>query len=114
MIPILLVLGIIYAVRIPKLYRLSPERFPQVPAEAVVKYRRLELTSIYIFLAVTWGLGLILLLLFAANQLFDVGREISDNSLLPSGIIFVAGLIASAIYGSLAGQIKKDYQISLK
>jgi MFS family permease len=113
MIPILfIILGIIYAVRIPKLRRLSPEKFPQVPAEAVTKYRQLELTSIYIFLAVTWGLGLFVALLLGLTLLFGIHEDISANDVLVFITIFVVGLIVSAVYGTLAGRVKKAHKIS--
>ena len=114
MIPVLIILGIIYAVRIPKLYRLSPESFPQVSAEAVTKYRNLELTSIYIFLAVTWGLGLFLALLLGFTLLFGVHEDISVKGIPVFIFVFVVGLIISAIYGTLAGRIKREHKISLK
>ena len=114
MIPILIILGIIYAVRIPKLHRLSPESFPQVPAEAVTKYRNLELTSIYIFLAVTWGSGLFLALLLGLTLLFGIHEDISDKCIPVFIISFVVGLIISAIYGTFAGRIKRAHKISLK
>ena len=114
MIPILTILGIIYVVRLPKLYKLSPERFPQVPTEAIIKYRRLELTSIYIFLAVTWGLGLFLILLLGWTLLFDIQEDIYEKGIPVFFIIFVVGLIVSAIYGTMAGRVKKAHKISLQ
>lgn len=113
MIPTLfIILGIIYAVRIPKLRRLSPEKFPQVPAEAVTKYRQLELTSIYIFLAVTWGLGLLVALLLGLTLLFGIHEDILTNGVPVFITIFVVGLMVSAIYGTLAGRVKKAHKIS--
>jgi MFS family permease len=111
--PILIILGIIYAARVPKLYRLSPENFPHVPAEAITKYRNLELTSIYIFLATTWGLGFFLVVLLGLTFFFGIREDISDKGIPVFIIIFVVGLIFSAICGTLAGRVKKAHKISL-
>jgi hypothetical protein len=56
---IVLIAGIVYAFRRPKLKALTTEQLPAMPQEAFVEWKALELKSIDFFLWATWGVLLI-------------------------------------------------------
>jgi len=106
---ILLIVGIIYSNRRPKLKRMQASDFPDVPSEEFNKWKTHELISIDIFLWATWGLFILGIL-----------AGIFIGSIIPGGVIglqiilialFLLGLLVSAIYGSKAAQIQKNLGI---
>ena len=112
---IFLIFAIIYTIRRPKLKRLQPENFPDVSEETLFKWKHLELLSIDIFLWVTWGgFGLSIILQPLLRPIFASMSEPFSLDLALNGgfvVIFLAGLIVSAIYGSRAARIKKSVNI---
>jgi hypothetical protein len=56
---ILLIVGIVYANRRPKLKHLCASTFPDVPGDDFTLWKKLEMASIDIFLWTTWGLFIV-------------------------------------------------------
>jgi len=111
---ILLILGIVYAFRRPKLKRLSAAEFPDIPADRFLEWKRLELMSINVFLWSTWGLLLLgcLLSIVIGLALGFSGAEVArQGGLVFQGAylgLFLVGLLVSAIYGSKAQKLRKS------
>jgi len=106
---ILLVLGIFYVFKRPKLKRLTGAEFPGVPSSGFEEWRKLELASIDIFLWATWGLAVIgTIVAFAlASMLAQSGEAV----IVCYCLIFLSGLILSAIKGSKAAKLRKSLGI---
>jgi len=116
---ILLVVGIIYAIRRPKLKRLAPTDFPQVPADQFLEWRRLELKSINVFLWATWGLFSLSIPLSVGVQVVLQASESRADQVQVAWIVrvafiavFLSGLLVAGIYGSKAQRIKKVWKIN--
>lgn len=106
---ILLIVGIGYAFRKPKLKKLTLDQFPGVPENKFREWREFELKSINIFLWATWGLLLI-----------SIPAGILLGAAFPGGVIgvqilffalFIFLLVMSAIPGSKAAKLKKQFNI---
>jgi len=102
---ILFILAIIYAVKRPRLSTLRAARFPDVPLRQFQEWRRLELLSRDI---VIWlGFGWVGLEVIAAVVL---GRKAVVLVVVAIPVLLVV-LVISAIIGSKAQKIKKQYKI---
>lgn len=103
---ILLIAGIVYAFRKPKLKALTAAQFPGVSQEVFAEWQALELKSINRFLWATWGLLLIKILVgFMPTPTFpggEVGVQVFFFGL------FVGLLVFSAISGSKAAKLKEQ------
>ncbi len=99
---ILLIMGIVYAFRRPKLRALEADQFPDVPVEKFEKWKRLELKSINNFLWATWGL--LIVSTFAMVAFPGSATELQ----LFFFALFLFFLIFSAVSGSRAAKIKKQ------
>jgi len=106
---ILLIVGIVYANRRPKLKRMHASDFPNVPKDDFDRWKTLEMKSIDIFLWATWGLFIVGIL-----------AAIFVGSIIPGGAIglqiilialFLLGLLISALYGSKAARIRRNLDI---
>ena len=106
---ILLIFGIIYAFRKPKLRKLTPEQYPSMPPEKFHEWRELELQSINMFLWATWGLLLISIpvaLLF--GEAFPGGAM---GLQIVFFALFIILLVMSAIPGTKAAKLKKQFGV---
>jgi hypothetical protein len=116
---ILLVMGIIYFMRRPKIARLSPEEYPQVPRDVFEEWQRNELRSIDTFIAATWGtmvIGFVAGLIIGfvlADQRGPAGASVIFLLFFGQLALFLFGLIVSAIYGSRGAKLRKEYGIRL-
>ncbi len=104
----LLIVGVIYAFRLPGIYGARPGDFPRVSKAALREWKRLELISIYLFLGATWGtliLGILLAVVLGPNFQIAV---FGVNGL--SLALMMILLIPSAIFGSDAAKIRKRFK----
>lgn len=120
---VLFILGIVYLLRRPRLARLRAESFPTVAEGDFLRWKRLELTSIDIFLWTVFGVsfagcGLSALLRTSIQQPARVGTSRADAwpmemIVLQAGClaVFLIGLLISAIYGSRAARLKRSLGI---
>jgi hypothetical protein len=106
---ILLILGIIYAVRRLKLKALESKQFPDVPVDKFQEWKDLELRSIDIFLWATWGLLIISIPVGLAVGKAFPGGVLGFRVLL--FVLFLVLLVFSAISGSKAAKLKKQFGI---
>ena len=106
---ILLIVGIGYAVRWPKLKALTAEQFPSVPPEAFAEWQALELKSMSLFLWATWGL-----LLIGTPILYVFAQSYPDGALgfqVVYLLLFLILLAFSSVPGSKAASLKKLHHI---
>jgi hypothetical protein len=119
---ILLILGVVYVIRRPKLSRLAPADFPTVPADQFAAWKRLELASIDIFLWSTWGLATIgTVIVFVVSVVIAdatpsraAGAQIrvAETIILGcNGLLLLVGLTISAIRGSQAAKLRNTLGI---
>ena len=107
---ILLIVGVFYFVKRPRLKRLAATNFPAVPPDRFEEWRHLELASIDIFLWATWGLAII-----GTIFGFVLAAVIPESAgVFTAGyiVLFLAGLTVSAIKGSKAAGLKKSLGIN--
>lgn len=103
---ILIIIGIVYFIRRPKVARLTAEDMPGVQPETLERWKSLELKSIDWFLYASWGVSIL-------GTIFGL---VIGLSLPASGgfvfvtilVLFLAGLTVSAIYGSQSAKLKKE------
>jgi hypothetical protein len=106
---ILLIAGIVYAIRRPKLKSLTAEQFPGVSADVFKQWQTFEIQSVNMFLWATWGLLLIgTPIMFALATSFPGGAMGLQLLYL---VIFLVLLAFSAIPGSKAAKLKKQHGI---
>jgi hypothetical protein len=102
---VLLIVGIVYAVRRPKLKALTVLDFPGVPADRFEEWKALELKSIDLFLWATWGLLIVsipvALLVGAAFPGGAMGLQVLFL------VLFLLLLAVSAAFGSKGAKLKK-------
>jgi hypothetical protein len=106
---ICLIVGIIYAIRLPKLKALTTSDFPQVPPDVFTKWQGLERESIVIFLWASWGL-----LLIGTPIAFVFAAAFPGGALGFQGLyllVFLILLIFSSIPGTKAAKLKKEHNI---
>jgi hypothetical protein len=109
---ILLILGLVYAFKIPGLLRTQPSSFPGADPAVFQTWKSKELGSIYIFLAATWGQTILFFMIgfaiaFTVADPASVGRLIVIVTVIEIGV-FLGGLIWSAVLGSQAAKLKKQ------
>jgi len=104
---ILLIVGVGYFFRRPKLKRLTAEAFPNVEPLKFAEWRTAAVKATDIFLMATWGAFIIKLLITLAFADSDLVRE---SPYLVMGMIlglWFIGLIIAAVYGSKAKKLQK-------
>jgi hypothetical protein len=103
---ILLIVGISYAVRRPKLRRLTAQDFPGIDAVTFSEWQQAELQGINIFLWATWGAFIIKIVLLAvlSQMRLDENTAIVWTVILLVG--WLAGLTVAAIHGSKAKKLR--------
>lgn len=111
---ILLVLGIVYAIKRPKIAQLTHEAVG-APPHIFHEWKRCELRSIDVLLLATWGQGLFFLLLgLVLGSSAQSGNRESFDSLMTTltimqFVILLGGLVVSAMYGSRASKLKSEF-----
>lgn len=111
---IFLIMGIVYATRIPGFIRAVPG--PNQDPQLFRTWRAKELWSIYVFLAATWGSTVLALLL---GVVLGVGMALTGSMTNPSETavaiyyvvyigLFVGLVIWSAVLGTQASRLKKQ------
>jgi len=106
---ILLIVGVIYALRLPKLKALGAAQFPGVAEDAFAEWKEAELKGINIFLWATWGM--FLLSLAAAILMVNTFPGGALGVQLFFFVVFLVLLVVAAIQGSKAAKLKKQLGI---
>jgi hypothetical protein len=114
---ILLIVGISYVLKRPKLKRLTLTDFPQLEQEKFSAWQTAELKAVDIFLWATWGAFVIKLAvqLILMAIISKVTGEISEGAMF--GIIaavmvlWLIGLAIAGVYGSKAQKLRVAYGI---
>lgn len=119
---ILLIVGIVYAVRRPKYANANAASFPNVDPARFEEWRKLELKSIDIFLWSTWGtFALSLLLGFGLGLILGATGQAAGAQSHPlviglevvMTVLFFGGLVFAAIAGSQATKLRKELGITI-
>lgn len=111
---ILLVMGLGYWTRRPKLKRLSVEDYPDVPPEKFEKWKRLEIKSIDWLLAATLGVGLVGICGDAICEFMGRSERtmtVTTIMVLTLPAFFLFGVIYSGVHGSDAAKLRKRWGI---
>ena len=106
---ICLIIGIIYALRRPKLKALGNSAFPDVPADKFEEWKRLELQSINYFLWASWGV--FLLSIIATMLLGSTSPGGALGLQIVFLVVFLLLLVIAAVFGSKAAKLKKQFGI---
>ena len=100
---ILLIVGIVYAVRRPKLKRLAPADYPSVEPSKFIEWQLAQLKAINIFLLATWGaFGVKLLLMGLLSAAGGVSQDAALAFIAAILLAWIVGLVIASIYGSKA------------
>jgi hypothetical protein len=103
---ILLIFGLIYAVRRPKVRQLGPAAFPTVPEPIFREWQQAELRAIDTFLWATWGaFGIKLALIFLVVSAGPTPDTVVAFQVLAVGG-WIVGLIVAAMQGSSAKRLR--------
>jgi hypothetical protein len=113
---ILLILGIVFATRIPGILKQTPDSYPSRNPALFDQWRKKELGSIYVFLGATWGQ---MAIFFMIGLMVGVSMANNPEGLnsavvvltVVEGCVFLGGLIWAAILGSQASKLKKELMI---
>jgi len=108
---ILLIVGIVYAVRRPKLKRLTAADYPDVEEAQFLEWKAVELRAISIFLWATWGafvikLGIQIILIAAAQSGSGLSTEATIGIMIAIIIAWLIGLTIAAVHGSKAKKLR--------
>ncbi|HZT41862.1 MAG TPA: hypothetical protein VFA07_06715 [Chthonomonadaceae bacterium] len=106
---ILLIVGVIWALRKPKLTKLTPDQFPGVPEPVFYEWKALELESINMFLWASWGVFLlsILAILITAAAFPTAGVAVQ----ILVFVLFIAALVIADSRGKQVAKFKKQHGI---
>jgi hypothetical protein len=102
---ILIIMGIVYFLRRPKIASLAAADMPGVTPETLESWKMQELKSIDWFLIATWGVSVIGSIMAVAVAAVDQSSGVLVLLITLAG--FLAGLTVSAVYGSRAAKLKK-------
>lgn len=116
---ILLALGVIYFFRKIKIRKMVDEQYPGVDPMKFSEWKMLELKSIDIFLMTTWGLLALMLALALLAAFISSNAEFRgalDENFMATlrivyWVVFVGGLVYSAILGTRASKLKKSLNL---
>jgi hypothetical protein len=108
---VLLIFGIVYAVRRPKLKRLTPAEYPDVGEAKFLEWKAAELKAISIFLWATWGAFVIklviqVILIALAQSGGGLSQEAAIGVTIAIIVAWLAGLTTAAVYGSKAKKLR--------
>lgn len=108
---ILLIVGIVYAVRMPRLRRVTNTDYPGVDATAFQQWKTTELKGMRVFIVTTWTAFVVQ----TTCLLSSITGHMDFEAYVPiAGTVFVCwliGLTVSAVQGSKAKKIKKQLGI---
>jgi hypothetical protein len=107
---ILLIVGIVYAFRRPKLKRLAPADYSDVEETQFLEWKAAQLKAIDIFLWATWGaffikLAIQFIIIAAAQSGGGLSSEAGIGIMIAIIIAWLIGLIIAASYGSKAKKL---------
>jgi len=112
MLLIMLIIGAVYFMKRPRLSRVAATDYPDVPAEQFHEWKRLELASIDILLWATWGLAVIGTIVVVLVASLSPDNEVPAMVILITYLVlFLLGVVVSAIKGSKAVKLKKSLGI---
>src|SRR5580658_8244575 len=103
---ILLIAGIVYACRRPKLKALTAGDFPGVDAVKFLEWQQAELKSIEIFLWATWGAFAAKIFLMIILSQARLNGDASVAVIIVVLIAWFSGLAVAATYGSKAKKLR--------
>ncbi len=103
---ILLVIGIVKAVRRPKLRRLTEQDFPNVDSAKFVEWHETQLKATDIFLWATWGAFFIKLFLGIAIGQMGSSPEAALTFVVLILVGWIVGLIVAAVHGGKAKKLR--------
>jgi len=113
---ICLILGIIYAFKRPGIAKMDRSTFPGASESEFDAWKRAELSSIDIFLWATWGQTIVFVVLALLLGIFTAqsgGRTLAEDltniMTVIQIIVFVAGIILSAVVGTRAQKLKAAF-----
>ena len=106
---IILIVAIIWALRKPRLRKLTPSQFPGVPEYVFYEWKALELESINAFLWATWGMFLLSIPVAVIVYLAFPSTEKILNLLFL--VVFIAALYLADRRGKRVAQFKKQHGI---
>jgi hypothetical protein len=105
---ILIIVGITYSLRRPKLRRLTIADFPGVDPAKFSEWQRAELKGINTFLWATWG-GFVIKL--AVSAILS-GMHLTEQAAITATVLILvgwfAGLTVAAVQGSKAKKLRTD------
>jgi hypothetical protein len=109
---ILLIVGIVYAFRRPKLKRLAPADYPDIEETKFLEWKAAQLKATDIFLWATWGAFFIKLviqfiIIAAAQSGGGLSSEAGIGIMIAIIIAWLIGLIIAASYGSKAKKLRE-------
>jgi hypothetical protein len=104
---ILLIVGIVYAVRRPKLRKLTTQDFPGVDTGKFLEWQQAELKGIDIFLWATWGAFAIKIALMVVLSKMRFSESTAITLLVVILVAWLGGLTVAAIQGSKAKKLCK-------
>ena len=108
----MLVVGLIYAIRRPKLKRLTVSDYPGVDEAKFVEWHRQQLRAVNIFLWATWGAFLVkvTILVVLSGSHFSQATALTWTILIL--VAWLVGLLVAAGAGSKAKRLRKAAGIS--
>lgn len=103
---ILLIVGIAYAVRRPKLRKLTTQDFPDVDAAKFAEWQRAELKALDIFLWATWGAFVIKIALMVVLSQVGLSESAAITMMVVILVAWLGGLTIAGIQGSKAKKLR--------
>jgi len=108
---ILAIVGLVMIKQRGRVARLYPEDYPDVSAEEFGRWKRLELRSIDAYLwtsfgvyVVSWSFAALVAIMIWNGSIGGLGNDLTQPPLLA---LLLIGLVASAVYGTKAGRLRK-------
>lgn len=109
---ILLVVGLIYAIRRPMLKRLTARDYPGVDEARFAEWHRQQLLAVNIFLGATWGAFLVKVAFLVVVSSSHVSRATALTWTIVIVVAWLAGLLVAAGVWSEAKRLRKAAGIS--
>jgi hypothetical protein len=115
---ILLILGVIAIIRLPRLHKIRAADYPEVDPEGFRMWRGVELRAAYWLITATWGVLILQLIAGVVIGFVLVitrrTKDLQDAVTIATGVsiaLFLALLVVAAIYGSKAKRLKEQANI---
>ena len=106
---ILMVAGIVWALRKPGLRKLTPAQYPAVPEPVFHEWKTLEMQSINMFLWATWGMFLVSIpVTLIALAAFPSAKAVINIAIF---VMVLAALVFAERYGRKVSKFKKQHGI---